>query len=362
MAGDESGSACTAPDTAGNAYVYVNAPPGTHGASTGSGARARTSGSPFSWGCIVSGRKLPVLADASPFMTLQRRERELARLVDGLSLDELRRSPRGKRYSLLSANAKTSVSLDMPIGQTCTPTPVCAAVCYGTRSDSPLSWTKSIVARLRNLRRLKLSNTEQFVEDLERDFAIKQRMYAKRGVKLDFLRINGVGDLTEELVAVVNLFVARNPGVKVWVVTRKFDLAATIAPAQNLFLELSLDSSTSRADLAAAWCVVEQHPRAFTSYLRKHANDDTLAAAIIFDEKRTEGLPHDSRLCPVDARKLPLGNVRGKGGTACARCRRCFVESVLIQQRDLSRFGAKQAAEPFGNKKTEAARPRGVQR
>lgn len=279
-------------------------------------------------------RRLPELASAPPFLEQQLRERDLAHHVDGLSIDEVRRSVRSKRrYLLLSANGKTSTSLDMPIGQTCSPTAICASVCYGARSGSPTRWTKCVVARLRNLRRLELSTIEQFVEDLERDFAIKQRWWAKRGVKLDFLRVNGVGELTERLVEVVNLFAKRNPGVRVWVVTRKFELAEKISSDENIFLQLSLDASTSPSAVNAALRLVEQHPRAYTSFLRTSAQDDPRAAAIIFDEKKTKGLPHDSRACPADARKLLLGNVRGKGGTACARCRRCFSEKVLVGQR-----------------------------
>ena len=39
-------------------------------------------------------------------------------------------------------------------------------------------------------------------------------------------------------------------------------------------------------------------------------------------------------LTPREA-MLPLDNVRGVGGTACAKCRKCFSESVLVRQQEL---------------------------
>lgn len=132
----------------------------------------------------------------------------------------------------------------------------------------------------------------------------------------------------------INCFTAANPNVRVWVVTRRFDLAAQLVPRANLFLQLSLDASTQPAAITHARHLVATHPRAYFSFLRTASNDDTMGASIVFNEKRTRGLPYESRTdCPVDAGRLPLGNIRGVGGTACARCRKCFTELTVIRQR-----------------------------
>jgi hypothetical protein len=122
--------------------------------------------------------------------------------------------------------------------------------------------------------------------------------------------------------------------VIVCVVTRRFDLAAGIAEVANVFLELSLDSSTPIVLKARARGLVETHPHTFLSFLRTSRDDNTCGAVIVFNEKDTGGLPYDRVTdCPVDAGKLDLENVRCIGGTACARCRECFTEGVLERQR-----------------------------
>jgi hypothetical protein len=136
-----------------------------------------------------------------------------------------------------------------------------------------------------------------------------------------------------ELIPVLNGFAVRNPDVRVWIVTRRFDLAAAISPLPNVYLQLSLDSTTPVGLEELARRLIGNHPRAYLSFLRTSAPDDTRGAAIVFNEKHTEGLPYNGRTdCPVDAGRLPLGNVRGVGGTACAACRKCFKQPVLDRQ------------------------------
>ncbi len=66
------------------------------------------------------------------------RAREVA-LWQDLTPDEI--EALGK---MLSANAKTSVSLDFPIGHTCRPTRLCSRVCYAHRGGhgrpAPAAW------------------------------------------------------------------------------------------------------------------------------------------------------------------------------------------------------------------------------
>jgi hypothetical protein len=263
------------------------------------------------------------------FVALKRKEEGIAAEVSRLSLDELRRHP------LLSANAKTSVSLDFPIGHTCDPTPICASVCYGASPRAAATWRKSLRKRLRNLRYIRLVSPEEAADRLAREMVAVRRRWAPRA-RVDYLRINGTGDLFPEIVPVINLLAASNPELRIWIVTRRFELAAQITALPNIFLQLSLDRSTPPALERAARDLVAQHPRAYLSFLRSRPEDDTRAAAIVFNEKRTKALPYESKTdCPADAGRLPLDNVRGVGGTACARCRKCFSEATVVRQRRL---------------------------
>jgi hypothetical protein len=276
-------------------------------------------------------RKLPIYragGSAQPtFVALRAKELDIAREVEAMSLEELRRWP------LLSANAKTSVSLDLPIGHTCDPTPTCAQVCYAAGPRAAATWRKSLRKRLRNLRYFQLEEPQAAAWKLGREFQRVRRRWEPRA-RLDYLRVNGSGDLFPELVPVLNFFASYYAGVRLWIVTRRPELAAQIAPRPNVFLQLSLDASTPSDLVERSRFLAETHPRAYLSFLRTKPDDDIKGAAIVFNEKRTEGLPYRGLTdCPVDAGRLPLDNVRGVGGTACSKCRKCFSEKTVERQK-----------------------------
>jgi hypothetical protein len=277
---------------------------------------------------------LPVLGGAVSSVLAHARGREAA-LVSyyaAMPFEQLEREICGRR--LLSFNAKTGCSFDLPIAHTCKPTKICGSVCYVLRKGAPAAWQKSVGKRVRNLVFVRRADPLRVVEQLEREFASKRRYFARhRRVKLDYLRVNGTGDLFLELIPALNLFAERNPHIKVWIVTRRFELASLIVPRANVYLQLSLDVSTRAADRALADRLVETHPRAYRSFLLTAPDQDTLGAPVVFHEKRTRGLPRSTRDCPADAGRLALGNIRGMGGIACATCRRCFSERVLRVQR-----------------------------
>ena len=283
----------------------------------------------------MSGRhSLKVLGSTlHPALERARRiESQYVNAHDAMSADELVADMR--RSSLLSANAKTGASFDFAIGATCSPTKTCGAVCYALRRGAPTTWAKSIRKRVRNVAFVRRAPTLVVVEQLERELRARARYFRrKRGVTLDYVRFCGTGDVFPELVAVINTFAERNPTTKAWVVTRRFELAATLIDAPNMFIQLSTDASTLAADLALAHQIVAAHSRAYTSFLRTRVDDDPGDSALVFHEKRTPGLPSSPRDCPADAGRLELGNIRGMGGTACARCRRCFSDRVLAVQR-----------------------------
>lgn len=235
---------------------------------------------------------------------------------------------------MLSANAKTSFSLDFPVGHTCEPTRLCAATCYATRPGTPALWPKSIRRRLGNWLAVRSMPTGEVVDELRRQFRTLAARYRLRGVRVAHLRLCGTGDLFAELVPVIDAFAAARPDVAVWVVTRRFELAEQLAQEPNLYLQLSIDRTTMPLDLARARRIVAENPRAYLSFLRTRPDDDVRGAAIVFNEKRTADLPYRSKTdCPADAGALELGNVKGQGGTACASCRKCFDERTLARQR-----------------------------
>lgn len=252
-----------------------------------------------------------------------------------LENDLLEELPSRQPRVRLSFNAKTSVSLDFPIGHTCDPTPTCASVCYASGSRAPARWPKSVRLRLQNWLAVRSLLPSDVVRQVRLDFRrLAERYRRHRGIELRHFRVNGTGDIFPELVPVVNELAEREPLLAIWVVTRRFDLAAKLLPAPNLYLQLSLDASTRPEMVRAAQRLMALHPRAYLSFLRVEARDDTLHSAIVFNEKNTKGLPYRSKTdCPVDAGALELGNIRGAGGTACARCGKCFDERTLARQR-----------------------------
>jgi hypothetical protein len=278
---------------------------------------------------MVTARKvLPVLD--SRFTSLQAHERDLMLEIDGMTLEQLCKFP------LLSSNAKTSLSLDFPIGHTCAPTALCSKVCYASRPGTPARWDKSLRMRLRTLRYFQLATPRAAANRLWHEFS-RRRTTAKwvsRGVRIDFLRVNGTGDLTPAVVAALNLFMVDHSEVALWVVSRRPLIAAGLEPRPNLFLQLSVDATTTQQGGYLTRELVRTNPRAYVSFLRTKVADDVSGAAIVFNEKQTSGLPYDGIAdCPVDAGRLELGNVRGVGGTACSKCRKCFSPKTLERQR-----------------------------
>jgi hypothetical protein len=196
-----------------------------------------------------------------------------------------------------------------------------------------MAWRPSLRKRLRNRRYFQLEEPQAAAWKLGREFQRARRRWEPRA-HLDYLRVNGGGDLFPEIVPVLNYFASYYAGVRLWIVTRRPELAAEIKPFPNVFLQLSLDASTPSDLVERSRFLAETHPRAYFSFLRTRPDDDTKGAAIVFNEKHTTGLPYNGRTdCPVDAGRLPLGNIRGVGGTACSRCRKCFSEATIERQK-----------------------------
>jgi hypothetical protein len=149
--------------------------------------------------------------------------------------------------------------------------------------------------------------------------------------KMSFLRWNGVGDLFQESVNVINVISEIAPEIVLWVVTRKPEMAALInREAQNVYVMFSLDGDQQSL---ARKRVVDQlwHPRIYYSYLRENMEEDTLGARIIFNIQQKKGtLINDDpkTVCPADADEVQMKD-------ACINCRRCFSPVALDGRRHL---------------------------
>jgi len=229
----------------------------------------------------------------------------------------------GESESIFSENEKTGWSINLPVGCTCScSTPICAQTCYAALITKPARWKKCIKKQIRTFNYLELVPTQEAADRILRDF--KRLPWGKRR---PFLRVCGVGDLTNELVQATNTFVHLAPGVPIWVVTRNPGLAAQLdREARNLFVQYSIDASEeSRRGLREV--VALDHPRIYCSFLRTKADDEIPeVTSVVFNLQQAKGsLPAKDHpgVCPADAGeyKTPKG--------ACNRCRQCFSPKVL---------------------------------
>jgi hypothetical protein len=145
-----------------------------------------------------------------------------------------------------------------------------------------------------------------------------------RRKKLTFLRWCGVGDLTPEIIKVINILGTKYTDTRHKVVTRKPESIKLLKrDMPNIYVMFSLDGDPESRKRKAKVDRM-RHPRVYYSYLRQTADEDTLDAPIIFDVHSQKGkLPWDpKRCCPVDSGKMEMEN-------ACEKCKKCFSPSIL---------------------------------
>lgn len=216
---------------------------------------------------------------------------------------------------ICSWNTKTGHSINFPL-ITCRPTKSCARLCYGAMKGKPITWDKALLKYLRVYK--------YFKETPPRIVARRISIEYDRE-KMSFLRWNGVGDLFQESVDVINAISEIRPDMVLWVVTRKPEMAALInREASNVYVMFSLDgdhqSLTRKQTVDLLY-----HPRIYYSFLREDMNEDTLGARIIFNIQQKKGkLINDDpkTVCPADADEVMMKD-------ACINCRRCFSPIAL---------------------------------
>lgn len=210
--------------------------------------------------------------------------------------------------AVISNNAKTGGSINLPIHGTCEPSAVCQRVCYAC--------------------------TGWFVKQAVQEHALAVYQWFLRtpphvcawrladecdGKGLKYLRWNGSGDLIPETVATINALAVLRPDITQVIYSRKPAMINALSVHPSIVVNLSLD----RSSLAIADQVVRPEVRG--TYLRE--TDDDIPPVycghykieVVFPVvRRGKHLPvREARDCPADAGRIPVAG-------ACVSCLRCF--------------------------------------
>ncbi len=238
------------------------------------------------------------------------------------------RVPVDRGGNLLSSNKIAGPSWDVPIAATCAPTAVCAQSCYALNPSKPITWSAAV-----NRQHVRLS---QATSDPDETAARIASEVTRR--KLGHLAINGSGDLTDEMVEVVNQLAPLIDPVPIWVRSRKPKQAAQLNPHPNVFLHFSLDrDSLHRRGRFLSLSPRVQH---FFSYqgAKGEVIDESHGCALVFGDR------YDGSLLGTDLRPLarcPLHDLcdpsrpRESATGACGSCRRCFDGTLVREQKSL---------------------------
>lgn len=224
----------------------------------------------------------------------------------------------------LSKNDKTGWSINTSIAMTCRPTKACQVYCYGLTGR---------IAMPGALRR-QAENTAFFsVAEGEwgqlADEACDITHVVARNQS--FLRMFGVGDLQPGSVYFINQMalyaMGTKPKFRIWVSTRKFDLAERLVNTHNLHVMLSFDHSTPKRFLEQGQALLEaRKPQFFAAWVRLSEEEDVPEwVSVVFEEHklgvgRAKREP-EPRACPATIH-ADFGGVDHE--SACARCQFCF--------------------------------------
>ena len=249
----------------------------------------------------MASRKLQVLRDATPVV-----EEEPDRLY-------------------LSNNAKTGMSINASIRDSCRPTPACSVYCYGL--DGRIAMPAALQRQAENAALFSVDESQWgTLADEATDIAhVVSRQQ-------DFLRMFGVGDLQPGSVYFINQLSAyarvAKPKFRIWVSTRKFDLAANLVDNSNLHVMLSFDSSTPpRWRAEGLRLLAQRRPQFFAAWVRQADGERVPPWVDVVFELHRHGhgranRPPHPKACPATIHKSQPGSCELAG--ACAKCRFCF--------------------------------------
>lgn len=222
----------------------------------------------------------------------------------------------------LSKNDKTGWSINTSIAMTCRPTRACQEYCYGLTGR--IAMQGALARQAENATYFSIEDLAGLADEARDITHVVARMQG-------FLRVFGVGDLQPGSVYFVNQMAAYaasvKPGFRIWLSTRKFELASHLVDSPNLHVMMSFDHSTPPRALARGKALlVERRPRFFAAWTRL-ADDEIVPpwVNIVFEEHRIgrgrAPRPPEPRACPATVHE-DHGGVDHNG--ACSRCQWCF--------------------------------------
>lgn len=223
--------------------------------------------------------------------------------------DKERRLPPKLPQKLFSTNAKTGVSINFPVSLTCKPTKVCAAICYACRPGSFMMMDAPIQKSLGNYEYFIGTPTAIVGDRVAKEY---KSLQVKLGLKV--LRWNGVGDLFDQSVAVVNYMSKAHPDVHHLIYSRRPEMINKLIEADNISVLFSVDGSNTHR--------TSEITRKGTGYTFLRTSND-IPSHIPFDivfpaHKSYKKIVEDERDCPCDRKKIPLKN-------ACISCSMCAI-------------------------------------
>lgn len=223
-------------------------------------------------------------------------------------------------HLFLSNNDKTGQSINVSIAMTCKPTKACVEYCYGLEGR----------IRMRNALAKQVDNARFFAESGPKELtneAVDVVHVASRNQ--DFLRMFGVGDLQPGSVFFVNQMakyaLPARPKFKIWVATRKFDLAAQLLDLPNLHVMCSFDATTPAKSLEAGRALLSR-PNFFAAWV--HRSPDEVVpdwVSVAFAEHHVGGVHSRAQWAGAEKRTCPAtvpGGLDHSG--ACRACTFCF--------------------------------------
>lgn len=225
----------------------------------------------------------------------------------------------------LSKNDKTGMSINTSITHTCRPTPACSIYCYGLEGRIRMPAALQRQAENAAMFGVDDDNWGQLADEAMDVAHVVSRQQ-------DFLRMFGVGDLQPGSVYFINQLSeyakSVKPKFRIWVSTRKFDLAANLVDNKNLHVMLSFDSSTpTRWRTVGLKLLAARRPQFFAAWVRQ-SEDETVPrwVDVVFEQHRhghgrAKREPH-KRACPATIHETCLGSMELTG--ACASCQFCF--------------------------------------
>jgi hypothetical protein len=232
----------------------------------------------------------------------------------------------------LSNNAKTGLSVNASIRDSCRPTPACSIYCYGLVGRIAMP-----AALQRQAENSALFSVDEGDWAQLADEAVDVAHVVSR--QQDFLRMFGVGDLQPGSVYFINQLsvyakVAK-PKFRIWVSTRKFDLAERLVDNKNLHVMLSFDVSTpAKWRTAGLKLLARRRPQFFAAWVRQEPGEVVPSWVDVVFEMHKHGHGRAKRAghpkaCPATIHEKFPGAQPLAG--ACSKCQWCFDSAKRAQ-------------------------------